>query len=52
MRHHQLQSRLATLKIENEEVRVHTSLSGLKATAGVLGCLMKRWNTALLEEII
>lgn len=23
MRHHQLQSRLATLKIENEEVRVH-----------------------------
>lgn len=32
MRYHQLQSRLATLKIENEEVRfsVQTSLIGLK----------------------
>lgn len=39
MRHHQLQSRLATLKIENEEVRVHTSLRGLKVASGSITTL-------------
>ena len=33
MRHHQLQSRLATLKIENEEVRVHMCLRGLEVAS-------------------
>ncbi len=38
MRHHQLQSRLATLKIENEEVRKHRSLRGLREASVSILC--------------
>ena len=54
MRYHQLQSRLATLRIENEEVRVHTSLRGLKL-AGVSDSFQNEASShaaALYTEIL